>query len=239
MRKTSHLIYVSRRHLVFTLLVVALPFVFLLAFSRLTHIAAKTLFLDLFVSSARLGAAYVAAGVLAWSVAVTVYRGRAAVVFLPLFDVLQSFPTFAMLPLAVFFWGATSFTVIFFLVLTIIWPIFFSLISSLKLMKHEWTEAVSVSGLKGWPYVRMFLIPVSIPGFVTGSIVGLGEGWEALVATEVIVRNDIGLGSFFSAFSHDAGVTAFGVLGLLFLIFSVNKLVWLPLLEWSHHRMEE
>ena len=102
-------------------------------------------------------------------------------------------------------------------------------------MKREWLEAVEVSRLSGWQYIRMFLLPVSIPGLITGSVVGLGEGWEALVATEIIVQSKIGLGSFFQSHSQETMVTAFGILGFLLLIFSINKLLWLPLLEWSHH----
>ena len=106
-------------------------------------------------------------------------------------------------------------------------------------MKRDWEEAVEVAGLKGFDYVRNFLWPISAPGLITGSIIGLGEGWEALVATEIIVEIKDGLGSFFQSFSTNASVTAFGILGLLILIFSMNKILWLPLLEWSHRKMEE
>lgn len=78
-----------------------------------------------------------------------------------------------------------------------------------------------------------------MPGFITGSIVGLGEGWEALIATEIIVGMDTGLGNFFQTYSTNPKITAFGVLGFLILIFSINKVIWLPLLEWSHRKMEE
>ena len=48
-----------------------------------------------------------------------------------------------------------------------------------------------------------------------------------------------GLGSFFDAYSTNPTVTTFGILGLLVLIFSINKLIWLPLLDLSHRKMEE
>jgi ABC-type nitrate/sulfonate/bicarbonate transport system permease component len=171
--------------------------------------------------------------------AVAFFRGKRALVALPVFDVLQSFPTFAALPLAIYFWGPSNFTTIFFLIFTIIWPIFFAILSSLKLMKHEWDEVAEIYGLTGKEYLKKFLIPVSVPGLITGSIVGLGEAWEAVVATEIIVGMQSGLGPFFQSFAANSGVTVFGILGFLILIFSINKIIWIPLLDWSHSFIEE
>lgn len=239
-RKTKQFkIYQSRLHLFLTLLIIVIPFLFLLLFSRFANIATKTLFLDLLVSTARLGIAYIIAAILAWILAVSFYKGRRALFALPIFDVLQSFPTFAALPLATFFWGPSNTTVIFFLVITVIWPIFFSIISSLKLIRRDWQEAVQIAGLSGFQYLHFFLLPATVHGLITGSIIGLGEGWEALIATEIIVKIKPGLGNFFQTFSHNISITAFGILGFLIFIFSINKILWLPLLEWSHQKMEE
>ncbi len=239
-KSRSHLkIYESRLHLFVTLAVIIAPFLFLLIFSRLTHIAAGKLWSDISVSFFRIFIAYLIAAALGWLAAVSFYKGRRAAVALPIFDVLQSFPTFAALPLATFFWGPSNFTIIFFLVITIIWPLFFSIIGSLKLVRRDWEEVAEIASLRGWRYVRHFLWPVSITGLITGSIIGLGEGWEALVATEIIVNANAGLGRFFGFFANNTNITAFGILGFLVLIFSINKLIWLPLMEWSHKRMGE
>lgn len=239
MRKRRNFIYHSRAHLFTTIGIIFVPFIFLFVFSQYAKIGTAKLFTDLFISFVRLAAAYSIAAALAWICAVFFYRGRRAFVALPIFDVLQSVPTFAALPLAVYFWGRSARIVILFLVLAIVWPIFFSLISSLKLIRRDWEEAAAIAGLRGFGYLRWFLWPVSLPGFITGSIVGLGDGWEALVATEIIVATRTGLGSFFSLYSQNAFITVFGIVGLLLFIFSVNKLVWLPLLLRSHRLMEE
>ncbi len=239
MPKVKAGIYHSRTHLLVTLLFIVVPFLFLLIFSRLANIASGALLLNVAISAARLSIAYIIAAILAWIFAVSFYQGRQAAIALPIFDVLQSFPTFALLPLATLFWGPSNFTIIFFLVITVIWPLFFSIVSSLKLIRHDWREAVKIYNLSGFAYLKNFLWPVTIPGFITGSVVGLGEGWEALIATEIIVGMKSGLGSFFQTHSTNIHITIFGVLGFLILIFTVNRVIWLPLLERSHKRMED
>ena len=233
------LIYKSWGHVLATIGIILIPFIFIIVFANIGKLDLGMLFTDLGTSLGRLVVAYLIAVVIGWGLAVSFFRGKSADVALPVFDVLQSFPTFAVLPLATYFWGGSNVTVIFFLVITIIWPILFSIISSLKLMRSEWEEAIEIYNIRGFTYIKKFLLPVSIPGLITGTIVGLGEGWEALVATEIIAGIHSGLGPFFDSYSHNVNVTAFGVLGFLLIIFSVNKLIWLPLLEWGHKLIEE
>ncbi len=232
-------IYQSRVHLLVTFLFLVLPFAFFLTLSQFIHLPATTLFADIFGSLYRMLIAYIIAAILGWVFAVLLFKGQRSAVALPLFDVLQSFPTFAALPLTVYFLGANSLTIILFLIVTIIWPIFFSVISSLKLIQKDWEEVVEIEGLRGWKYLSLFLWPLSITGLITGTIIGLGDAWEAMIATEIIVGIKSGLGNFFDSYSKNPTITAFGILGFLLLIFSVNKLLWLPLLEYSHKRMEE
>jgi NitT/TauT family transport system permease protein len=239
MRKHHTLIYKSWAHVLVTVGVVILPFLFFLFFAELNQLTIHQLFYNVFISVLRLGIAYVIALILAWIIAVSFYRGKRSAIVLPVADVLQSFPSFAALPLATLYWGVNNFTVVFFLVITVIWPVLFSIISSLKLIKHEWEEAVTISGLKGWNYIRYYIFPVTLPGIATGSIIGLGDGWEALVGTEIIVGIKTGLGSFFETFSTNPRITFFGIFGLLLVIFAFNKLIWLPLLERSHILIEE
>jgi ABC-type nitrate/sulfonate/bicarbonate transport system permease component len=232
-------IYASKWHLRLAFLLIILPFLFFFLFSKFAHIVTGQLFLDLGVSVFRLAIAYLVSVALAWVLGVSFYRGRRSEVALPIFDVLQSFPTFAALPLATLAFGASEVTVFISLVITVIWPILFSILSSLKLQRRDWEEVTEIYPLPRLVYFRKFLWPISVPGLVTGSIIGLGEGWEALVATEIIVGPPNGLGGFFQAFSSSVSVTAFGILGLLLLIFTVNKILWIPLLDQSHKLLED
>src|SRR2546423_1203642 len=135
MHKTKHFapfgikIYHNKLHLLLTLSLVVLPFLFI-AVGLPLNSDQKLLFLNqLIVSFGRLVIAYIISGALALLLALFLSRGRVGNVFLPIFDVMQSFPTFAMLPLAVYWLGAGNITVILFLVITIIWPMLFAIIS--------------------------------------------------------------------------------------------------------------
>jgi ABC-type nitrate/sulfonate/bicarbonate transport system permease component len=231
--------YLSFRGVVVTLIFFLIPFIFLLLFSKMAKLETKDLFFDVSISISRMFIAYVLAAFLGWFFAVSFYSGKKASIILPIFEVLQSFPTFAALPLAVIYWGNKDSIIIFFLGLEVIWPIFFSVVSSLKLVRNDWQEAVKISNLKGINYLKKFLLPVSFPAFVIGSIIGLGDSWQALIATEIIVVAKTGLGSFFTKYAENPTITFWAILGFLIIIFSINKLLWLPLMEKSHKSMEE
>lgn len=224
----------SRRHLLLAFAMLLFPLFALLIFSYATNLNFKSSVFDLLVSMWRLGCAFLIATTIAWLLVVTVIGSKLEGAALALFDVMQSLPTFIILPLGIHYFGQTEKTIILFLVITIIWPIIFSIVSSLKQVNRSWREAVAISRLRGFNYVRYFLFPVTTPGITTGAIIGLGDGWEALVATELLIHATTGLGPFFAKFSTDTTMTMFGVLIFLSIIFTLNKFIWLPLLEKSH-----
>lgn len=232
-------VYQSGFHLAVTFFFVFLPLIALLVFTAVVDVTLTDLLADFGVSLYRLLVAYSISVILAWFLAVGFYKGKRSLVALPIFDVLQSFPTFAIMPLATLVWGFSDSTIIFFLVVTIIWPILFSILSSLKMIQSDWEDVVKVYQLPRREYFSSVIVPVTLPGVITGSIIGLGEGWEALIATEIIMQATTGLGPFFGSYSHDNTVTALAVLVFLILIFSINKLIWLPLLNWSHRLFEQ
>jgi ABC-type nitrate/sulfonate/bicarbonate transport system permease component len=229
----------SFRHLAVAFAIFLLPLVGLFLFSRESGIPFYTTMYDLGISIFRLGIAFVFATILAWVSVVLLIRGKTESVTLSVFDVLQSLPTFTILPLAVHFLGNSESTIIFFLIITIIWPIIFSIVSSLKQVDKSWHEAVVMSRIRGMDYIRYYLLPVTAPGIVTGAIIGLGDGWEALIATEIILQTKTGLGAFFQGFASSTSMTLFGVGAFLLVVFTINKLIWLPLLERSHRLVEQ
>lgn len=227
------------KHLIAGFAIILIPLFGLFAFSKVSGIDFSTALYDLSVSVWRLGIALAIGTVFAWILVVTLVRGKMSGFALSFFDVMQSLPTFTILPIAVHYLGDGEVTIILFLVITVIWPIIFSIVSSLKQAEKSLTEAVFISRIAGIDYIKYYLLPLTAPGIVTGAIIGLGDGWEALIATEIILQTKTGLGPFFQSFAKDSSTTLLGVLVFLSVIYTVNKFIWLPLLEKSHELVEE
>lgn len=228
----------SLPHLVVAFAVLILPLAGLFVFSFVSGVSFMLALSDILISTWRLAVAFMVAMVIAWVLVVLLIRGRTESTALALFDVLQSLPTFTILPIAVHYYGDSELTIIVFLALTIIWPIVFSIMSAVKQADKSWSDAVKMSKISGWHYVRLYLFPVTAPGVVTGAIIGLGDGWQALIATELLLGTEKGLGTFFGGFADNSGVTLLGIVVFLSFVFAINKFIWLPLLERSHRLVE-
>ena len=233
-------IYKKRWHLVVTFVVIVLPFFFIAAFSRITGVEATSIFADLGRSAFRMAIAYAITVVLALFLSIVFGQGKIGNFFLPVFDVLQNFPSFALLPLFTLWFGPGNFSVIVFLVITIIWPILFSILSSIHMVRKDLEEAAYIFGARGWKKIWAFTIPNVFPGLMTGSLVGLGDGWEAVVGAEIIGLTP-GIGKFLgdASAAENIRVLAFGIIALLLFIFTLNKLIFLPLLKRSQDYSHE
>ena len=231
----THLIRIYRRRfqLSLTLILAFLALVLLILFARSAQIDLKTLFLGLAASTYRVVIAYLISLVIGILTALVVTRNQSLEdLLLPILDVAQSFPSFAILPIAILWFGATDFTAIFFLVITILWPVLFNVVAGVKNIRGDMAEAAEIFGAKGWKKLVHFLLPALLPAVVTGSIVGWGEAWEAIVGAEIIGIT-VGIGAFLAQASKagEASVLTVGIGILLFFIFFLNKLIWLPLLK--------
>lgn len=233
-------IYKKRWHLGLTFLIIILPFLFIILFARITGVQASQIIADLSASTFRIAAAYVISVVLAFFLAVFLGQGKAGNFFLPVFDVLQSFPSFALLPLFLLWFGPGSTSVIIFLVITMLWPILFSALSSIHMIRSDLEEAAYIFGARGLKKIWAFTVPVALPGLVVGSLVGLGEGWEAIVGAEIIGLTG-GIGKFLgdASAAADIKILSFGIAALLLFLFTINKLILLPILRKSHEYSHE
>ncbi len=155
---------------------------------------------------------------------------------LPVFDVLQNIPSFALIPIFIATLGYGSLMIILFSATSIIWPIMFYAASAILGAGQELSDAAAVFGATGWKRFAYYLIPLSFPALVTGSIVGISIGWEAVIGAEIIV-NAKGIGSFLNTAgaAGDNKLVAVGILALLLVVFIISRVVWLPLLHSARH----
>lgn len=232
-------IYRKKHHRLIAAATLLLPVILLVAFGGLAHIDMPVLAAMLAASFYRLVLAYVISLVL--GVALAVYLGSRAWAnnLLPVFDVLQNLPSFALIPLFALALGYTSNMAILFAVTSVIWPIFFYVLSAINTARTDFNEAATIFGATGWKRVKSYYIPVSFPAIVTGSIVGISIGWEAIIGIELIGRLQ-GIGTFIDTASTANDITAMwaGIVAILVLVFVINKALWTPLLKYTEHYAE-
>ena len=130
--------------------------------------------------------------------------------------------------------------IVLFAVTSIIWPILFATLTAIKSAHSDLSDAATIFGARGWRRIPYYLAPLSLPAVLTGSIVGIAIGWEAVIGAELIVHL-VGFGSFIlTASTEGVNKTAFaGMLAILLLVFVINRLVWAPLLADSNKRYAE
>jgi len=215
--------------------------VILIIFLGFTALDAGRFFLGFFESFIRVLVAYLIALIVASTLALVATSSKTLEgVFIPILDALQSFPSFALSPLLIIWFGKSSTVVVIILVIEMIWPIIFTLLSGQKQLKEDLLEAAEVFGARGFKYFTEVLIPLLFPSIVTGSIVAWGEAWETIIAAEIIV-NVPGVGSYLSASGEDlqSKVLVVGIILLLAILFLLNKYIWLPLLNFSTKYQQE
>ncbi len=226
---------VHRRERLTSFVVIAIALVVMLVINQANSINWSKFYSGFAISLYRVVVAYFISGILALILAIASTKNRAIEsIMVPILDVAQSFPTFAILPFLLHTFGTSNMSVISILVITMVWPIVFTLIGALKMMRQDLSEAAFIYHARGIKRLTNFALPALFPAFMTGSIVGWGEAWEALVGAEIIAQVS-GVGSLLGdiANSHQAGLLFLGIFMYLLIIFLINQLVWLPLLSFS------
>jgi|SRR5581483_4524089 len=200
-----------------------------------TLLDAKQFFLGFIDSLFRVTISYFLSLIIAFLLTLFVISSKQIEGFmLPFLDVLQSFPSFALFPLLIIWFGKTAFVTIVILIITMIWPILFTLLSAQKQIRTDLLEAATVFGARDFSLLRYVLLPLLFPAIVTGSIVAWGEAWEAIIAAEIIVVVP-GVGTYLaqSGSAFNSQILIVGIVLLLSLLFIINKYIWLPLLNMS------
>ncbi len=200
-------------------------------------VAWRDLALALLASTYRLALAYAIALLLGGSISLLLGNSRLSDFFFPFFDVLQNVPSFALIPLFIYGFGYTGLMVTVFAATSIIWPILFSTMTAIRSVRGDIADAASVLGARGVKRTLYFYLPLAYPALLTGSIVGIAIGWEAVIGAEIIAKTG-GFGSFIQVAS-ESGFTppaVAGIVAILVLVFVLNRLIWSPLLAQSAHR---
>ncbi len=226
-RKRKHALPIS-----IIVLLLILSLIFILGFSQLSAIQFITGFT---LSLIRVLIAYVIALVLGLILSLLVTKSeKIEEIGLPILDALQSFPAFSLLPLLLTVFHQSGLITIFLLVIAMIWPLVFTMLTGIKSEASELKEASTIFGATGYKRLVYITLPYIFPSIVTGSIVAWGEAWEAIIATEIITKIP-GVGTYLALAGErkEPNVLIIGILLLLAILFIFNKFFWIPLLNRS------
>ncbi len=233
--RQQHILQNHRRSTLIQAAMLLVTLVVLLAIVGTSHLSSKQFFEGFWFSLLRVSVAYVLSLLVALLLAfVITFRESSENFLLPLFDVLQSFPSFALIPVLVAaFQSPPSIAVVAVLILAMIWPLVFGIITALKNRREDLGEAATIYGARGWQRLRRVTLPELFPAIVTGSIIAWGDAWDLLIGAELLVVVTLGVGRYLGllAQTRQNGQLTLGIVAYLGMLFIINKLVWLPLLS--------
>ncbi len=113
--------------------------------------------------------------------------------FYPLLSFFQSVAEIGWLPLAVIWFGFGFRTILFVIGYTIFFPMVFSTLVGVRTVPPNLVRSALTLGARRHHVIFEILLPGAFPSIVTGIRVGMGYGWRALIAAEMLV-GETGLG---------------------------------------------
>jgi NitT/TauT family transport system permease protein/taurine transport system permease protein len=143
---------------------------------------------------------------------------------------LQGISGIAWLPLAIIWFGFTHTTTLVIVIYTLIVPIIFNTMIGVRAIPEAYMLALRSLGASRLRLVKDVYLPGALPSIVVGLRLGMGYGWRALIAAEMLVRKG-GLGDLiFGARTFgqiDRIITGMIVIGCLYVI--VDRLIVQPI----------
>lgn len=244
-----------RRHISSMVIVLMVLVFFLLLAFRLvapnspppvTQLGVGDIFLASLSTIYRLFLAYIFALFISVPLALLITaNARTEKILLPLFDIVQSIPVLAFLPLVVLvfiklnlFDGAAIFIV----VADIVWSLVFSMVGGLKSIPNDIKAAASVFGASGLNRLWHVTLPAIVPYIITGSFLAWGQGWNVIVIAEVLhnyipqgspSQDLFGLGSILvsTAVSGQSSIFVSALITMVAIIGVLNFFVWQKLIH--------
>lgn len=147
----------------------------------------------------------------------------------PILLFFQAIADIAWLPIVIVWFGFSLTAVTFVIVYTIVFPLMLSVVSGVEQVPKELIRAARSLGAGR---VRVFfevILPGALPSVATGVRTGLGYGWRALVAAEIIVgTSGIGFMMFDARRVGDVSQVFLGMVVLGVLWYMLDALVLAP-----------
>ena len=173
---------------------------------------------------------------------------RAALVLVPVLDVLQSVPILGFLTFTVVFFMnlfpgqvlGLELAAIFAIFTSQAWNMAFSMYQSLKTVPADLSECAVSFHLTGWQRFWRLEVPFAAPGLIWNTMMSMSGGWFFVVASEAVTVGDNswklpGIGSYVALALEQRNITAvfWAILAMLLVILAYDQLLFRPLVAWS------
>jgi len=112
---------------------------------------------------------------------------RAHQAFWPILLFFQAIGDIAWLPILLIWFGFGMTTMTFIIVYTVLFPVVLNTVLGVRSVKVEMYRAAQSLGASRTRILWEVVIPSALPNIITGLRNGLGYGWRALIAAEMIV----------------------------------------------------
>jgi NitT/TauT family transport system permease protein len=179
---------------------------------------------------------------------------RAAVVLVPILDILQSVPVLGFISFTVTFFLAlfpgrvlgAELAAIFAIFTSQAWNMTFSFYQSLRTVPRDLDEVSRGFHLTNWQRFWKLEVPFSMPGLIWNMMMSMSGGWFFVVASEAITVGNRtivlpGVGAYLATAIEQRAIGAIGwvILAMTIVILLYDQLMFRPLVAWADKfRME-
>src|SRR5580704_15384176 len=197
----------------------------------------------------RMMAALVASLIFTFAYATLAVKSRrAAMVLIPLLDVLQSVPILGYLSFTVVFFVSLfpgnvlgpELAAIFAIFTSQAWNMAFSFYQSLRTIPTDLDEASRSFRASGWQRFWRLEVPFAMPGLIWNMMMSMSGGWFFVVASEAISIGDTqitlpGVGSYVAKAIEQRDLAAVGwaIVAMTVAIILYDQLLFRPLVAWA------
>jgi len=155
---------------------------------------------------------------------------RLAAVLEPIASFFNALSGIAWLPLAVTWFGLGWTSVTFIMFNTIFFLVFFNTLIGVRTVPRIFEHAVSTLGGSRRHLILHVLIPGALPSIVTGLHMGIGFGWRALIAAEMIATSTgLGFLIYNAANFHQTDTILVGIVTIGLLWLGTDRFILQPL----------
>lgn len=113
----------------------------------------------------------------------------------PAFELLRPVPPVAWVPISLIAFTTELMSIVWVVFVGVFFPILVNTIDGVKAIETDYIRAVKCLGGSRFDLFRHVIVPAAMPSVITGTMVGIGIGWIAVVAAEMIAGN-YGVGYF-------------------------------------------